>query len=60
MAVETLANRLDFLPLLWVLVAMGTRRVEPKVWKSLVAWAVGLNVLALSLMPVLARAFRKL
>ncbi|MFP2925460.1 glycosyltransferase family 39 protein [Pyxidicoccus sp. 3LG] len=51
---------LDFLPLLWVLVAMGTRRVEPKVWKPLVAWAVGLNVLALSLMPVLARALRKL
>jgi hypothetical protein len=51
---------LDFLPVLWVLGALGTRRVEPRLWKSLVAWAVGLNVLALSLMPVLARALRKL
>jgi hypothetical protein len=51
---------LDFLPLLWVLVALGSRRVEPRLWKGLVAWAVGLNVLALSLLPVLARAMRKM
>jgi 4-amino-4-deoxy-L-arabinose transferase-like glycosyltransferase len=51
---------LDFLPLLWVLVALGSRRVEPRLWKALVAWAVGLNVLALPLMLVIARALRKL
>ncbi|MBN1207433.1 MAG: glycosyl transferase family 39 [Myxococcaceae bacterium] len=51
---------LDFLPLLWVLVALGTRRVEPRLWKVLVAWAVGLNVLALSLLQVLARVLQRL
>jgi 4-amino-4-deoxy-L-arabinose transferase-like glycosyltransferase len=51
---------LDFLPVLWVLVALGTRRLEPRHWKGLVAWSIGLNVLALSLMPVLVRALRRL
>ncbi|WNG55310.1 glycosyl transferase family 39 [Archangium gephyra] len=51
---------LDFLPVLWVLVVWGTRRAEPRLWKGLVAWSVGLNVLALSVMPVLSRALRRL
>ena len=51
---------LDFLPLLWVLVAQGTRRVQRGVWRPLVAWAVGLNALALALLPVLQRALRRL
>jgi len=51
---------LDFLPVLWLLVALGTRRVEPRLWKTLVAWAIGLNIVALSLLPVLARALRRL
>ncbi|QRK13604.1 glycosyltransferase family 39 protein [Archangium violaceum] len=51
---------LDFLPVLWMVVALGTLRVEPRLWKALVVWAVGLNVLALVLLPLLARAMRTL
>ncbi|WNG41103.1 glycosyl transferase family 39 [Archangium violaceum] len=51
---------LDFLPVLWVLVALGTRRLETRLWKGLVAWSVGLNVFALALLPVLMRSMRRL
>jgi 4-amino-4-deoxy-L-arabinose transferase-like glycosyltransferase len=51
---------LDFIPVLWVLMALGTRRVEERLWKGLVAWSIGLNILALALLPVLARALRRL
>ncbi|MDC0712894.1 glycosyltransferase family 39 protein [Stigmatella sp. ncwal1] len=60
--VQTNAQRftLDFLPVLWVLVALGTRHLEARVWKGLVAWSIGLNVFALALMPVLMRSLHRL
>jgi hypothetical protein len=51
---------LDFLPVLWVLMALGTRHVEARWWKGLVAWSIGLNVLVLSLLPELIHAWRRL
>ncbi|OJH41435.1 glycosyltransferase family 39 protein [Cystobacter ferrugineus] len=51
---------LDFLPVLWVLMALGTRHVDARWWKALVAWSIGLNVFVLALLPVLGRALRKL
>lgn len=51
---------LDFLPVLIVLVALGAHRLPTDRWKPLVAWAVGLNVFALAVLPVLSRALRRL
>ncbi len=51
---------LDFLPVLWVLVALGTRHVEARWWKGLVAWSIGLNVLVLAVLPELVHAWRRL
>lgn len=51
---------LDFVPLLWVLFVLGTRRVRATVWRPLVAWSVGLNAFAMVGLPELARALGKL
>lgn len=47
---------LDFLPLLMVLVALGTRRLSPRAWKPAVLYSILLNLLALFLVPLLWRA----
>jgi phosphoglycerol transferase MdoB-like AlkP superfamily enzyme len=51
---------LDFLPVLMVLVALGSKRVAAERWKPLVAWAVGLNLFVLAVLPQLSRALRRL
>ena len=51
---------LDFLPVLMVLIALGTQRLRPERWKPLVAWAVGLNLFVLAVLPLLSRALRRL
>ena len=38
---------LDFMPLLIWLQALGTLRVDGRLWKAGVVWAVGLNFLAI-------------
>jgi len=47
---------LDFLPVLWVLAALGVRSAPPPWWRALVTWSVAWNVLALVLLPLIARA----
>ncbi len=42
---------LDFLPVLLPLVALGVKRCPPALWKGAVAYSVGLNFLALVLLP---------
>ncbi len=42
---------LDFLPILLPLVALGVKRCPPALWKGAVAYSVGLNFLALVLLP---------
>ncbi|NMO17736.1 glycosyl transferase family 39 [Pyxidicoccus fallax] len=51
---------LDFLPVLMVLVALGTKRISGERWKPLVGWAVGLNLFVLAVFPHLSRALRRL
>ncbi|WP_426750541.1 glycosyltransferase family 39 protein [Myxococcus sp. Y35] len=51
---------LDFFPVLFVLVALGANRLPADRWKPLVAWAVGLNVFVLAVLPGLSRALRRL
>ncbi len=46
---------LDFLPVLWVLVALGVRSTQYCWWRGLVVWSVAWNVLALVVLPLLAR-----
>jgi hypothetical protein len=47
---------LDFLPLLFVLIALGSRELPGSLWKGAVLLAVGLNVLALYIVPMLSGA----
>jgi hypothetical protein len=42
---------LDFLPLLFPLIALGVRRLPPALWKSAIAYSIILNLLALILLP---------
>ena len=42
---------LDFLPVLMVLVALGIQNAESKLWKAAIAYSIGLNLLAFSLIP---------
>lgn len=42
---------LDFLPLLMVLVALGTKKVPGKVWKPFIVFAVFLNALTFMIIP---------
>ena len=40
---------LDFFPVLMVLVALGIKNIDSKIWKTAIAYSVGLNLLAISL-----------
>ncbi|MFC2164528.1 glycosyl transferase family 39 [Acidobacteriota bacterium] len=40
---------LDFLPLLVLLAAMGINRVKPIIWKTAIAYSIGLNILAIGI-----------
>jgi hypothetical protein len=40
---------LDFFPLLIILVALGIKNMQEKIWKAAIAYSIGLNLLALSL-----------
>lgn len=44
---------LDFIPILMVLVALGTRWLDEKWWKAAILYAVLLNVIALVFIPLL-------
>jgi hypothetical protein len=46
---------LDFIPLLMVLVALAVQRIDARIWKSLIAYAIGLNFLMLFVVPNLNR-----
>jgi len=46
---------LDFLPLLILLVALSSRRVDNRILRAAIAYSVFLNILALFILPVLAR-----
>ncbi|QSQ18239.1 glycosyltransferase family 39 protein [Myxococcus landrumensis] len=58
--VNTQRFTLDFLPVMMVLVALGVKRWPAGPWKPLVAWAVGLNVFVIAVLPHLSRALSKL
>lgn len=40
---------LDFLPILVLLVAIGTNSVKPKIWKTAIAYSIGLNIVAIGI-----------
>jgi len=40
---------LDFFPILIVLVALGIKNIDSKIWKAAIAYSIGLNLLAFSL-----------
>lgn len=44
---------LDFLPVLILLTALGMARIDEKLWKGAIVYSVGLNVIALVLVPIL-------
>lgn len=44
---------LDFMPILIVLVALGTKRFPESIWKTAVAYSIFLNFLALFLIPLI-------
>ena len=52
--IQSNANRyaLDFFPVLIILVALGSRRVPPAIWKGTIVYSVALNVVALFLVPL--------
>jgi hypothetical protein len=45
---------MDYLPLLMILAGLGVKRVQEKVWKGAIVYAVLLNVLALVVVPWLS------
>jgi len=49
---------LDFIPLLMVLVALAVPRIDPRVWKPLIGYAIALNFLMLFVVPNLHRLAR--
>jgi len=44
---------LDFMPVLMVLTALGAKRSPAWSWKPLIIWAIGLNTLALVVLPLI-------
>jgi hypothetical protein len=52
--IQSNANRytLDFLPILIILVALGSSRVPFVIWKGTIAYSVALNAVALFLVPL--------
>jgi len=42
---------LDFIPMAMVLVAMGIKHVQTKIWKAAIIYSIALNLLAFSLIP---------
>jgi hypothetical protein len=58
--VNTQRFSLDFMPVLIWLAAVGTKGVDGRLWKAGVAWAVGLNVLAIVGMRVAHALFSRL
>jgi hypothetical protein len=40
---------LDFLPVLVLLVAIGTNRINPTIWKIAIAYSIGLNIIAIGI-----------
>ena len=51
---------LDFMPVPWGVMALGSRHVETRWWKGLVAWSIGLNVFVLALLPEIVHVWRRL
>ncbi|MCK4829695.1 glycosyl transferase family 39, partial [bacterium] len=46
---------LDFLPILVLLVAMGISRIKPGIWKTAIAYAVVLNIVAICIYHIAGR-----
>jgi hypothetical protein len=40
---------LDFLPVLVLLIALGTNRIKPTIWKTAIAYSIGLNIIAIGI-----------
>lgn len=53
--VNTQRYTLDFLPILILLVALGTKRVKENLWKAAMLYSIILNVVALLCVPLLRR-----
>lgn len=51
--VNTQRFTLDFMPILIVLIALGTKRFSEPIWKTAVAYSIFLNFLALFLIPLI-------
>ncbi|MEW5986373.1 MAG: glycosyl transferase family 39 [Chloroflexota bacterium] len=55
--VNTQRYALDFIPIVMVLAAVGTKHVDGRWWKAAVIYAITLNILALVVIPIAGRLF---